>query len=53
VNKKNNWDETARVFIQVKVWIKRRLGHLEEGMGRKCVLLEKQDVEGNGPKWRG
>jgi hypothetical protein len=22
VNKKNNWDETERVFIQVKVWLK-------------------------------
>jgi hypothetical protein len=54
VKKKNNWDETARVFTQVKVWIKRSLGHSEgEGMGRGCVLVEKQDVEGNSPKWRG
>jgi hypothetical protein len=54
VNKKNNWDETVRVFIQVKVWIIRSLGQSEgEGMGKGCVLVEKQDVKGNGPKWRG
>jgi hypothetical protein len=54
VKKKSNWDEIARVLTQVKVWIKRNLGQLEgEGMGRGCVLVEKQDVEGNSPKWRG
>jgi hypothetical protein len=54
VNKKNNWDEIAMVFIQIKVWIKRSLGQSqEESMGRGCVLVEKQDVKGNGPKWRG
>jgi hypothetical protein len=35
VNKKNNWDEIARVFIQVKVWLKRSLGQSEgEGVRR-------------------
>ena len=26
VNKENNWDEIARVFMQVKVWLKINLG---------------------------
>jgi len=35
--KKNNRDEVARVFIQLKVWLKRRLGQLEgEGTGGAC-----------------
>jgi len=35
LNKKNNWDEIARVFIQVKIYLKRSLGQLEWGrMGR-------------------
>ena len=29
VNKKNNWDEIARLFIQVKVWLKGSLGQSE------------------------
>jgi hypothetical protein len=53
VNKKNSWDKTARVFIQVRVWLKRSLGQSEGGgMGRGHVLLEEQAVEGNGPKRR-
>jgi hypothetical protein len=53
VNKKKSRDKTARVFIQVRVWLKRNLGQLERGgMGRGCVLLEEQAVEGNGPKRR-
>jgi len=36
--KKNNWDEIARVFIQVKVWLTRSLGQVEgEGIGRGHV----------------
>jgi hypothetical protein len=37
VKEKNNWDQIARVFIQVKVWLKRSLGQMGEGMGRGCV----------------
>jgi len=34
-NMKNNWKEIVRVFIQVKVYLKRSLGQLERGgMGR-------------------
>jgi hypothetical protein len=34
VNKKNNWDEIARVFIRVKVWFKEvRANRKEEGQG--------------------
>ena len=29
VNNKNNWNKIARVFIRVKVWLKRSLGQLE------------------------
>ena len=32
VNKKNDWDENARVFIRIKVWLKSNLG-LSEGKG--------------------
>jgi hypothetical protein len=54
MNKKNNWYEIARVFIQVNVRIKRSLGQSEgEGMGSGSVPVEKWDVKGNGPKWRG
>jgi len=53
VNKKNNWDEIARVFILVKVQLKRRMDQSEEeGTGRGHVQVEEQAVEGNGPKWR-
>jgi hypothetical protein len=53
VNKKNNWDETARVFILAKVWLKRSLDQSEGGgMGTGHVQVEEQAVEGNGPKWR-
>jgi hypothetical protein len=52
VNKKN-WDEIARVFIQVKVLLQRNLGQSEgEGMRWWCVLVEEQAVEGSSPKWR-
>lgn len=38
VNQKNNWDQYARVFIQIKVWLKRILDQLEGGgMGRGHV----------------
>ena len=43
MNKKNNWDEVARVFIQVKVWLKRSLGQLEGGgKGGECVRVEEK-----------
>ena len=35
LNNKNNWDKIARVFIQVKVWLKRSLGQSKgQGIGR-------------------
>jgi len=41
VNKKNNWDEIARVFIRVKVWPKGSLGQSEGGrLGRGHVQVE-------------
>jgi hypothetical protein len=50
VNKKNNWEEIARVFILVKVWLKRSLDQSEgEGMGRGHVQVEEQAVEGKSP----
>jgi hypothetical protein len=50
VNQKNNWDQYDRVFIQVKVWLKRSLGQLEGGrMGRGCVQVQGQAVEGKDP----
>jgi hypothetical protein len=49
-NKKNNWNEIASVFIQVKVWLKRSLGQSEGGgTGRGRVRVEGQAVEGNSP----
>jgi hypothetical protein len=45
VNKKNNWDDIARVFIQVMVWLKRSLGQSEgEATGRVRVRIEEQVV---------
>ena len=53
MNKKNNWDEIARVFIQIRVCLKRSLGRSEgRGTGRGRVGIQEQTVEGNGPKWR-
>jgi hypothetical protein len=53
VNKKNKWDEVAKVFIQVKVWLKRSLGHSEGGLaGRRRVRVQEQASEGKGPQWR-
>ena len=50
---KKNWDEIARVFIQVKVLLQRNLNQSEgEGMRWGCVRVEEQAVEGSGPKWR-
>jgi len=50
VNKKNNWDNISKVFIQVKVWLKRSLGQVEGGgTGRGHVRVEEQAVEGNSP----
>ena len=49
VNQKNNWDQYARVFIQVKVWLKRSLGQLVGGMGRGHVRVRGQAVEGKAP----
>ena len=51
--KKNNWDEIARVYVEVKVWLKRGLDQSKGGRtGRGRVRLEEQAVEGNGCKWR-
>jgi len=55
VNKNNNWNEIARVFIyvQVQVSFKISLGHSGGGgTGRGCVRKEEQAVGENGPKWR-
>ena len=50
MNQKNNWDEYDRVFIQVKVWLKRSLGQLEGGgMGKGHVQVQGQAVEGKAP----
>ena len=52
-NKTNKWDEIARVFIQLKVWLNRSFSQLQvRGMGRGHVRVEDQAVEGNSPKWR-
>jgi len=43
----------ARVFIQVKVWLKNSLSQLEEGGDREgCARVKKRVVEGKDPKWR-
>jgi hypothetical protein len=52
VDKKNKWDKIARLFIQVKVWLKRSLGQPGGGMGRGRVRVEKLAVDGNGHRWR-
>jgi hypothetical protein len=45
---KNNWNEMARVFILVKVWLKRGLVQSKGGGTRRgCVRVEEQSVEGN------
>jgi hypothetical protein len=50
--RKNNRDEIAMVFIQVKFWLKRSLGQLKGGMGKRHVQSQEQDVVGNLPRWR-
>jgi len=53
MNKKNNWYEISRVFIPVKIWLKRSLSQLQGGgMVRGHVRLVEQAVGGNGHKWR-
>ena len=52
MKKKKYWDETARVFLHVKVWLKRNLGQSEGGKGRGRVRIEEEAVKGNGPRWR-
>ena len=52
VNKKNNWDEIARVFVQVKVRFKRSLDQSEGVTGRERVRVDEQAVEGKGYQWR-
>ena len=51
VNKKNNWDQTARVFTQVYAWLTRSLGQSEGRTGIGHVRVHEQPVEGEGPKW--
>jgi hypothetical protein len=46
LNKKNNWDEVAGVFIQVKVWLKKKsrpIGTRRDGRGR--IQVEEQVVD--------
>jgi hypothetical protein len=44
-------DETARLFVEVKVWLKNSLSQSAgKGRGRECPKRGK-DVEGNDPKW--
>ena len=51
MNKKNNWNKIAGVFIQVKVSLKRSRGQSEAGgMGRGYGQVEEQTVEGSGPQ---
>jgi len=51
VNKKNNCYEITRVFMEVKVWLKRSLGQSEEGeMERGHVHIEERPVDGNSHK---
>jgi hypothetical protein len=53
IGKKNYWDEIARLFIQVKVWLKNGLSQSEGGgTGRPRVQVEKQAVVGKDPKLR-
>ena len=53
MNKKTKWNNIARVFIQVEIWLKRSLNQSEgEGIGRRLVWVQEQAVEGNGPMWR-
>jgi hypothetical protein len=50
VDKKNNHEEIARLFIQVKVWVKRSLGQTQGGgTRRRRVRIEDVAVEGDGP----
>jgi hypothetical protein len=51
VIKKNNWDEIARVFMQVKILPKGSLGQSGGRLGRGHVQVEEQTLEGNGSKW--
>jgi len=52
VSRKNNWDEIVGVFIW-EVWLKNSLSQREGvEMGRRCVRVEKQAVEGKAPKRR-
>ena len=52
MNQKNNWDDSACVCIQVKVWVKGSLNQLEGGaMVRGHNRVEEQALEGNSPKW--
>jgi hypothetical protein len=51
LGEKNNRDEVAGVFIQVKVWLKNILSQSEGGMtGRKRFLVEEEAVESKRPQ---
>ena len=53
LSEKDNRDEVAGVFIQVKVWLKNILSQSEGGVtGRERFLVEEQAVESKDPKWR-
>jgi len=50
VKKNNKWDEIARVFIQVEVYLKTSLGQLDRGgIGRGHVRVEEQIVDATSP----
>jgi hypothetical protein len=52
VSRKNNWDQIARVFLQVKVWLTRSLSQPVDGLTRRGrVLVEEQAAEGKDPKF--
>ena len=47
VNKNNIWDETARVYIQVKIWLKRSLDQLDGGATMNPWLLFLAPTQGH------
>jgi hypothetical protein len=49
VNKKNNLEQMARIFLQAKDGLKKPV---PIGRGVRCVRLEEQAVEGPGLKGR-
>jgi hypothetical protein len=50
MHKNNNWDKIRWISIQVKVWLKRSLGHSGGGMGRRCVPEYRTGCGGQWPQ---